>query len=288
MPNGQLVTTGLSALAPDYRAVFCDIWGVLHNGVTPHLDAVAALRRYRDGGGRVILISNAARPAPQIVEMLADMGIGEDVYDRIVTSGDVTRELVRAYSGRIIHFVGPNSDHPMLKGINVGLGDPDEAAAVVITGLENPDETPAAYTERLNTWIDHRLPLICANPDITVEVGDKMIFCAGAIAEDYARMGGKVEMAGKPHPPIYEVAFRLLEELVGAEDVDRKSIVAIGDAVRTDALGAARYGIDFLFITGSLHAEELNAHEGADEAQVVETVAPSRANLVGYMPRLKW
>ncbi len=287
MPTGQLVTTGLSALAPEYDAVFCDIWGVVHNGVAPHTDAVAALTRYRKDGGHVILITNASRPTPQIVEMLESMQIGPEVYDRIVSSGDVTRELVRAFSGKIIHFVGPRTDAPMIEGLSVAKGEPEEAAAVVVTGLEKSDDLPEAYKDRLEDWLGHRLPLICANPDVTVEVGDTIEYCAGALAEIYADMGGRVEMAGKPYPPIYEVAFHMLEEAAGRR-IETSRILAIGDAVRTDALGAARFGLDFLFITGSLHADELDAFSGANETRVIEAVAPSRAKLVGHMPRLMW
>ncbi|MBU1176133.1 MAG: TIGR01459 family HAD-type hydrolase [Alphaproteobacteria bacterium] len=288
MTKGQLVTAGLSALAPRYDAMFCDIWGVVHNGVEPHPRAVSALRRFRDEGRHVVLITNASRPSGPIVEMLLGMGINNDIYDRVVSSGDVTRELVRKYAGKIVHHVGPRVDHPIFAGLGIAIGPPEDAAAVVVTGLDaEAQETPDDYAERIADWLDRRLPLICANPDITVEWGDQIVYCAGALAKVYADKGGHVEMGGKPHPPIYELAFHELETLAG-RTIDRKRILAIGDAVRTDALGAARYGLDFLFITGSLHAEELNAHEGADEARVVNTVAPSRANLVGHMPRLVW
>jgi HAD superfamily hydrolase (TIGR01459 family) len=287
MSKGQLVTTGLSQLAADYDALFCDIWGVVHNGVAQHPGAVAALTRYREEGGRVVLVTNASRPAPQIAEMLASLDIGEAAYDRIVSSGDVTRELVRAYTGKIIHFVGPQTDHPMLQGLSVAKGEPGDAAVVVVTGLDRRGERPEEYTDRLKDWLSHRLPLICANPDLTVEVGDSIEYCAGAIAALYSDMGGRVEMAGKPYPPIYEAAFHQLEEAAG-RTLDRKRVLAVGDAVRTDALGAATFGLDFLFITGSLHAEELNAHAGADEEHVKQVVAPSNARLVGYMPRLVW
>lgn len=287
MTTGQLVTTGLSALAANYDAAFCDIWGVVHNGIEPHTGAVTALRRFRDLGKHVILITNASRPSGPISEMLISMGIDEDIYDRIVSSGDVTRELVRRYAGKIVHHVGPRFDHPIFDGLGIAMGPPSEAAAVVVTGPDDPAETPEDYEERVTEWLEDGLPLLCANPDLTVEVGDTIEYCAGAIAKLYADRGGRVEMAGKPHPPIYESGFQKLEKLAGRK-IERERILAIGDAVRTDALGAARCGLDFLFITGSLHAEELNAHDGADEAHVIETVAPSRARLVGYMPRLVW
>lgn len=294
MTTGPLAKTGLAELAPRYDALFCDIWGVIHNGVRPYPQAAEALTRFRAEGGKVVLITNASRPADLISDLLHGMDVPRSAYDHIISSGDVTRELVRAYEGRIVHLVGPRSDHPMLAGLNIALGAPDEAAAVVVTGLDDPLQTPADYEARLKDWLNRRLPMICANPDVIVEHGDRIVYCAGALAEIYADRGGKVEMAGKPYPPIYEAAFRWLSEAAEAKGTDgapprRDRILAIGDAVRTDALGASRFGLDFLFITGgALHAEELESADGSDDDRVKAAVAPSRAALAGYMPRLSW
>lgn len=294
MTTGPLAKTGLSELASRYEALFCDIWGVVHNGVTPFAEAVTALSRFREKGGKVVLLTNASRPADLISEMLHGMGVSRSAFDHIISSGDVTRELVRAYEGRIIHFVGPHHDRPILDGLNIALGEPDEAAAVVVTGLEERTETPADYESRIKDWLGHRLPLICSNPDIVVEHGDLLEYCAGALAEIYAGLGGKVEMAGKPYPPIYDAAFRWLAEADEAKGADgsaprRERILAIGDAVRTDALGASQFGLDFLFITGgALHTADFEAFEGSDDDKVKAAVAPSRVKLAGYMPRLVW
>jgi len=279
--------SGLHALAPRYDALFCDIWGVVHNGVVPHPAAVDALARYRAGGGHVILVSNAARPHRAIEMMLDRLGVPRSVYDRIVTSGDVTRTIVSAYAGRTIHHVGPPSDDPMFDGIDIVKGPADEAVAVVVTGLDDPRQIPADYAERMAFWRNRDLPFVCANPDEVVEVGNRLVYCSGALADIYEAEGGTVLQAGKPFPPIYRAAYDLLVGVAGNE-VPKSRILAIGDSIRTDATGAAIYGIDLLFITGSIHAGELDAFGDGPDAAIHALVAPSAANLVGFLPRLAW
>lgn len=287
MPSPDKVAAGLRALAPRYDAVFCDIWGVIHNGIEPYSTAVDALVRYRAAGGKIILISNAARPAPNVIDMMLAMGVPSSAFDRVVTSGDVTRHLLRAYAGKIIHHIGPPSDNPMLEGLDIEKGPAEKAAAVVVTGLNDPNETPDDYEDRLNTWQALGLPLVCANPDLVVEVGTRMVYCPGALADVYEARGGKVEQAGKPFAAIYDEAYAMLSGLLDGTP-DKGRILAIGDAVRTDAMGAAAFGIDFLFITGSLHAGELDAFGSADVDGIADLIAPSGAHLVAAMPRLRW
>ena len=287
MSENGLVTSGFEPLVPAYDAVFCDIWGVLQNGITAYADAVDVLKRFRSQGGRTVLVSNSARPSDDLAKTLAGLAIDKSVYDSVVTSGDVTRNLLRAYAGRTIHHVGVRIDDPLFDGLDIRKGTADEAVAVVVTSLDDPTETPDDYAARMADWRSRGLPLICANPDIVVEVGGGLKYCAGSIAEIYAANGGQVEMAGKPHTPIYELALKRLEQIM-SRSLARSRILAIGDAVRTDAFGAAGFGLDFLFITGSLHAGDLNAFSGAGEEDVRELIASSGARLVGHMPRLVW
>jgi HAD superfamily hydrolase (TIGR01459 family) len=280
--------SGLSEIAADYEAVLSDVWGVLHNGVAVHPGAADALVNYRRGGGRVVLITNAPRPSAPIVEMLDRLGVPREAYDGIVSSGDATRAMISKYRGQVIHHVGPpTEDDALYEGLEVTRGSAEEAQAVVVTDLDTDEDTPAMYNERIELWLERKLPLIAANPDRVVEHGDKLIYCGGALADLYEARGGMVRMAGKPYRPIYAEALRLAEEAAG-HALDRSSILAIGDSVRTDAIGAAGFGIDLLFITGSIHAGELDAFGEPDPEAIRNLVAPSGARLAGFMPRLVW
>ena len=280
--------SSLSQLTPAYDAILSDVWGVVHNGVAAHPEAVEALRQYRQKGGRVVLITNAPRTAPPIIAMLDRMAVPRDAYDAVVSSGDVTRTMIATYRGRVLHHVGPKGvDDSIYEGFDIILGPPEEAAAVVVTDLDDDDDTPDMYEDRIKLWLARQLPLICANPDRVVEHGGRIIYCGGALADLYEAHGGRIHMAGKPYRPIYDEALRLAEAAAG-KPLERGRILAIGDSVRTDAIGAANAGLDLLFITGSIHAEELDAFGTPDPQAVADLVAPSGARLVGAMPRLAW
>ena len=279
--------TSLSELAPNYDAVLSDVWGVLHNGVAAHPSACEALVNYRAGGGRVVLITNAPRPSRPIVEMLDHLGVPRAAYDDIVSSGDVTRHMLEDYRGRTVHYVGPPEENDSLfEGLDIALGSADEAVALVVTDLDTDDDTPDMYTERIKLWRARNLPLIAANPDRVVEHGDRIIYCGGALADLYEAHGGRILMAGKPYRPIYAEALALAEKAAG-RSLDKPRVLAIGDSVRTAAIGAANFGLDLLFITGSIHAEELDA--------LVSPIRrrsggwwPLGRQLAGFMPRLAW
>jgi len=280
--------TSLSDLAPNYDAVLSDVWGVVHNGVAAYGDAVAALRAFRRGGGRVVLITNAPRASAPIIDMLDAMAVPRDAYDAVVSSGDVTREMIAPYRGKVIHHIGPATiDDSLYEGLGVIRGPAEEAAAVVVTDLDTDDDTPDMYEDRIRVWLARRLPLICANPDRVVEHGGRIIYCGGALADLYEAHGGRIRMAGKPYRQIYDEALRLAAVAAG-RGLERNRILAIGDSVRTDAIGAANAGLDLMFITGSIHAQELDAFGSPDPEAIRALVAPSGARLKGFMPRLAW
>ncbi len=288
MPAPVPEIDGLSDLAGRYDAVLSDVWGVVHNGVSAFPSAVDALTRYRMGGGKVVFITNAPRPSGPIIAMLDRLGVGRDAYDGIVSSGDATRSMIAKYRGKAIHHVGPaTEDDSLYEGLGVRRTGADEAEAVVVTDLDTDDDHPEMYRERAQYWLSRKLPMICANPDRVVEHGNKIIYCGGSLGDLYAAMGGVVLMAGKPYQPIYEEAFRLAEEAAG-RPLDKSRVLAIGDSVRTDATGAAQFGVDLLFVTGSIHAAELDAFGQPDPQLIVDLVAPSRARLAGFLPRLAW
>jgi HAD superfamily hydrolase (TIGR01459 family) len=279
---------GLSELSGRYSTLFCDIWGVVHNGVAAYEPAVEALERFRGEGGRVVLVTNAPRPAAPIIAMLGRLGVRRDAWDAVVSSGDTTRVMVARYSGRTIHHVGPpTADDALYAGLGITRGPAEQAEAVVVTDLDNDEDTPEMYEERMALWLDRGLPLICANPDKVVQVGEQLFYCGGALADLYAERGGTVLMAGKPFAPIYDEALRLGEKAAGRA-LARSEILAVGDSVRTDATGAAGFGLDLLFVTGSIHAGEIDAFADPDARAIRALVEPSGVNLAGFLPRLVW
>lgn len=277
---------GLFDLAGRYDGLLCDVWGVLHDGVAAFPDAADALCRFRAGGGRVVLVTNAPRPRAPIVAMLDRLGLPRAAWDAVVTSGDVTRALISRYRGQVVHHVGPGKDDPLFEGLGVARGAVEDAVAVVVSDLESWEDRPEDYAGRMARWRERGLPLICANPDKVVEVGGELVWCAGALADLYAEAGGLVEMAGKPYRPIYERGLELLDA-AGPAPVPRSRVLAVGDAIRTDAAGAAAMDLDFLFVTGSVHAGEFDAFGTPDADAIRAAVAAVGARLAGFMPRLR-
>jgi HAD superfamily hydrolase (TIGR01459 family) len=227
----------LGSIGEGYGVILCDVWGVLHNGMRAFPDAVAALQAARAGGQVVVLVTNSPRPRAGVADQLALLDVPQDCYDAIVSSGDVTRRLIENGPRRVFHL-GPDRDLALYDGLDVELCEEFEAQGVVCTGMFDDDETPQDYAEMLDRFRARNLPFICANPDIVVERGDELIWCAGALARDYAQRGGRTEIAGKPHRPIYEAALAAASDLLGRE-VARSEALAIGDGILTDIKGAA-------------------------------------------------
>lgn len=276
----------LSAFADAYDVVLCDVWGVLHDGVRPHQAAGAALARFRDGGGTVVLISNSPRLGNGVASQLASIGVRRDAWDDIVTSGDLAAAELRRREIRRLHHIGPPRDLPTLQGLGVRLVPPSQAEIAVVTGLDDDErEVPDDYRERLAALRSHDLLLICANPDIKVERGDRLIWCAGALAAIYREIGGEVLYTGKPYPAIYRAALAAAGTRRGGE-VAPDRVLAIGDAAETDLRGASDFGLAALFVSGGIHAAELgDPPAAASWARLVGTL--SRPPL-GWMRRLSW
>jgi HAD superfamily hydrolase (TIGR01459 family) len=275
----------LRDLVAGVDVLLSDIWGVVHNGLVAFPEACEALHTFRSRGGTVILITNAPRPADSVQRQLRKLGIADDTYDAIVSSGDLTRHFVADHPGKKIFWVGPERDSSLHRGLDAAIGPLEQADYIICTGLFD-DETESAedYRTMMLQALERKLPLICANPDIVVERGDRLIYCAGAIAELYRELGGEVIFYGKPHRPIYERAMQLAAERRGhAAALSR--VLAIGDSVRTDLAGAHGFGIDLLFVTRGIHSEEFEGIDQLDPASVKE--------LFGHPPRaltreLRW
>jgi len=279
---------GLGEIADRYDVLFCDVWGVVHNGVAAFPEALDALSRFRSTGGTVLLLSNAPRPSSAVLRQLERLHVSESAFDAMVTSGDVTRELLAARPGAAVYRIGPERDLPTFEDLDIRLTSPEEAEIVVCTGLfDDRSEHPDEYRELLETLHARGLPLICANPDYLVDVGGRLLYCAGAIADRYRDMGGETLYAGKPSAMIYEAALSRAERLRGGA-VERRRILAVGDALRTDLLGAAGFGIDALFIASGIHAEEVAGPDGPDSAKLARFFAGGEALAVAVQRHFAW
>jgi HAD superfamily hydrolase (TIGR01459 family) len=278
------ITAHFSALAGRYDAILSDVWGVVHNGVQATPAACEALRRFRDKGGRVILITNAPRPSDVVMGQLDQFGVPRESYDGIVSSGDVTREVIRSRAGQMLCHLGPARDRSIFTGLDVRYAPLESADYVVCSGLEDDErETPQDYRGRLEAMRQRNLLMVCGNPDVVVERGERLVYCAGAIADLYAEMGGEVLYAGKPYRPIYDAA---LAKLAPPPGHDR--ILAIGDSLRTDLAGANTVGLDFLFLTAGIHAGDFGVQADPQSAALQKAMAAAAKPPVAVMRQLLW
>jgi HAD superfamily hydrolase (TIGR01459 family) len=281
-------TSHFATLAPAYDVVLCDVWGVVHNSVVAFADACDALARFRQQGGTVVLITNAPRPAAVVMTILDGLDVPRAAYDAIVSSGDVTRAVIAARAGKRVFHVGPERDVPMFAGLDTPLAGVESADYVVCSGLfDDTTETPQDYAALIAAMRERELPMLCANPDIVVERGEKLVYCAGAIADAYAAAGGSVLYAGKPYRPIYEQALEVARSARGRA-IEPARLLAIGDSVRTDLTGAAGFGIDCLFVTGGIHAEELGGRDKPNAAALGDIFAAAGLAPKAVMQRLVW
>lgn len=280
--------SGLHQIADDYDAILCDVWGVLHNGIAPWSGAIDALSSFSKKGGKVVMITNAPRTVAPVLKQLEGMGVPlSGVFDEVVTSGDATRALIEQLDGPI-HYIGPDRDKSLFDGLNVDLVDWQDADAIVCTGLrDDATETPQDYHDLFVSFHEAKLPFICANPDLVVEKGDKMLWCAGALARDYAAMGGETRIVGKPHKPIYDLAISRLAKLSGTP-IERSRILAIGDGMPTDILGAKQNNLDVLYISAGIHSAEYGDAENPDDDKLQQFLQLHDASPIAYLPRLCW
>lgn len=264
------ILDGLRAVASDYDLLLCDVWGVVHDGRRAFAQAGDALTRFRTGGGTVVLLTNAPRPHGPVVTQLDHLGVPRSAYDEIVTSGDATVALIEARGAEPLFHIGPPRDRALFDEVRRKTGQApvlaslEDASCVVCTGLvDDSTETPDHYADLLAAMRARDLEMICANPDVVVHVGDKLLFCGGALAERYESLGGVVLYAGKPHPPIYQVALRAAEKKRG-HPIATSRVLAVGDGLRTDIAGARGQGLDCLFVTSGIHRHE-TTRDGSEE-----------------------
>ncbi len=255
---------------------FCDIWGVVHDGYAPIKHTTSALHQHRINGGVVVLVTNSPRTASAVEKQLAEIGVSHQSYDAIVTSGDVTRTLITKHGGGKIFHLGPKRDYSIYDGLNIECVELADAESVLCTGLfEEETEIPSDYMPLLTSMNELRLTMICANPDKVVRKGEALVYCAGALAENYKNLGGKVLMAGKPYAPIYNLAVLTAENIYG-KHLKSDQILAIGDGPETDIKGAADFGLSCVLITGGINEEkdlESRVKQLVPNAKILRAVA---------------
>ncbi|MGE0408948.1 MAG: TIGR01459 family HAD-type hydrolase [Amphiplicatus sp.] len=272
----------LSAIASGYDALFCDAWGVIHDGVAVFEGVAEALTRFRRTRGPVVILTNAPRPSSIIPAQLDRLGLPRAAYDAVVTSGDAVRAEISARLPAPAFRLGPEKDDALYHGLAIDFAPLEEARFVICTGLvDDARETPEDYRALLEAMAARALPMICANPDIVVRWGGRLIYCAGALAQIYEALGGAVVYGGKPHRPIYDLAMKRVAG-IGGRAIAPARILAIGDGVKTDIAGANAQGLGAVFVAGAG-----GVHDGAADA-AGETLALSGVEAVAVMESLKW
>lgn len=268
------IVQSLAEMSRPYRSILCDLWGCLHNGAAAYPAAVEALRDFKAGGGKVVLLTNGPRPWQLVQAQIDALGVPRDCYDAITSSGDCAQEAIAGGAvGRRVYHLGPDRCLPLFDslpgGASVELVPLNRAEGVVCTGLrDDSTETPEDYRAELLEARTRGLKMLCANPDLVVDRGETRIYCAGAIAKAYEDAGGEVLWVGKPYPQIYDLARRRLGAAGGSiQDAD---ILAIGDGIATDIQGGMQEGLDTLFVTSGIAAAQFGADRDAPDPAKVE------------------
>ena len=265
------VINNFSEIAHKYKAIFCDLWGCIHNGKKSYKESLEALCSFKKQGGHVILLTNAPRTRETILQFLKKLGISKEFYDEIVTSGDATQFGLKSGNfGNNFYHIGPKHDRSVFgleykfkpNGQNMNLVLISEASCIVCTGLfDDRTETPDDYENIINEGLKRDLPLLCANPDIQVDYGHQRLWCAGAIAENYSKAGGQSVYFGKPYKPIYDLAISKLHKI--NPSITKSEIICVGDGIATDILGGTNYSLDTLFVASGLAYKATGIVNGA-------------------------
>ena len=286
------VIKSLDDVSHRYDALFVDLWGCVHNGVKAYTSANGSLKKYRANGGKVVLVTNSPRPRSSVEKQLIKFGVDPEAWDLIATSGDSARmAMFQGVVGNKIYFIGTPYEENFFEPLNV-VKNPvniervpiDEAEGIVCTGPFNSLENLDVYFQDFELAKKRGLKLLCANPDIIVDRGNVREWCAGALAKMYTDLGGESLYFGKPFQPIYDLARQRLSS--SGVQINDDRILAIGDGITTDILGAEKEGIDSLFITGGLAALETGTTEQPDKGLLEQYLKEQKLNptySIGYL-----
>jgi HAD superfamily hydrolase (TIGR01459 family) len=277
------------SLLTSYDVLFCDVWGVVHDGHVAFAEAVSALGTFRDGGGTVILVSNAPVPQARVAAMLDSRTVPRSAWDAIVSSGDIALTHIAERGYAKVYGIGPRDrDAAFFAASPAKLVGLDAAQAIVCTGLtDDINETAESYRGLLEEALTRSLPFVCANPDLVVDVGGRHYWCAGAIADLYEHMGGDVYWAGKPHTSAYGTALKTAEKLRG-ETIPLSRILAVGDAIRTDLAAARNFGVGAIFVASGIHKHDAMEHGILSHDKLITLFPPGTPGALAAMTGLRW
>jgi HAD superfamily hydrolase (TIGR01459 family) len=281
---------GMRVLAPDYDGFILDLWGVVHDGTAPFPGVLDCMGRLIDAGKRVVLLSNAPRRSDDVVRRIAQIGVPGELYHGVMSSGEEAWQYLHdrtdpfyAALGRRCLQIGSERDLEIRDGLGLEFVETqDEADFILNTGPAGWEDTIADYAAVLEAARGRDLPMVCANPDLVVIHDGKPALCAGALAEHYEKIGGRVRWHGKPYPSVYDSCLALLGS------ADRRRLLAIGDSLRTDIAGAAAAGIDSLLIAGGVHADEFATDGVLDQDRIAAAITKSGTNPIGVAARFIW
>jgi HAD superfamily hydrolase (TIGR01459 family) len=280
---------GISSIADRYDGYLVDLWGCVHNGIEPYPEAVDALLHLTRMGKKINLLSNGPRRGVDLIARLDEMGVPREAYHYVMSSGeaawqafsDRTDDFHRQLGNRCYHL-GPSRDASVFSGNGLEQALALSAADFVLnTGPTDFSHKLEDYEGTLRKALENNLPMVCANPDLLVHIGDDLVICAGLIAQRYEDLGGKVAYHGKPYPSVYERCYKFLS------GIPKNRILAIGDGLRTDVLGASNQGVSSLFLTQGIHVDELGSR--INDAQAIHDLGTSIAAVPSYAAaRLSW
>lgn len=248
---------GISEISDKFDVYFIDLWGVIHNGAQCYPEALKVLEKLKEQNKKIVLISNAPRPAAVVKVFLETIGLKSSGYDFLVTSGDITREYISLNSSKKnFYHLGPTRDIDLFKDLNVTLTSKEECEEIICTGLVSDEEEKLQdYKILLDFFLNKKIPLICANPDEVVARGEKIVFCAGALANQYKQEGGMVRYFGKPYSEIYSFALKKIRAHKDFKDKKEINTLVIGDNIKTDIKGANLSNLDSVLILNGIYKD---------------------------------
>jgi HAD superfamily hydrolase (TIGR01459 family) len=288
-PKIPPILANAAPLLVNYDVLFCDVWGVLHDGHRAFEEACDALIRFRNQGGTVVLVSNAPVPKERVARMLDMRAVPRESWDDIVASGEIALRHVAERDYQRVFTIGPQDrDAATFERLTARQVPFDEAEAILCTGLNDDlSETAEDYRAILQRARARNMPFVCANPDLVVDVGGRQYICAGAIADLYERLDGEVFWAGKPHANAYDAAQAAAEAVRGAA-VSRAKILAVGDSLRTDLKGAEAAGIAAIFVASGIHRDETMGSGALSPEKLAVLFAPPAPPAIAVMSKLTW